>query len=394
MMLEYFFWLNVLVVVYTYLGYGLILLILNLLFSRKNRISTKTEHAEVSILIAAYNEEDWIVEKINNTLSLDYPAKLLKVIVITDGSTDETYQKAKSCSNSTGISVEVYHQPERKGKLAAIERIMPLVKSPITVFTDANTHLNSQAIQHLVHHYHNPKIGAVAGEKRISSANKDEASSAGEGLYWKYESLLKAWDAKLYSAVGAAGELFSIRTNLYENIPPDTLIEDFYLTMTVLRKGYRIAYAADAYAVEGSSASVGEELKRKIRIAAGGLQASWRLRDLLNPFRYGVFSWQFLSHKVLRWTLAPLALPLVFVSNLLLAFSAGKLYLGIFILQILFYLLALLGWFFEKKQLKIKAFFIPYYFCIMNYSVFLGFARLLKKQQTVLWEKAERKRNQ
>ena len=392
-MLELFFWLNVLIVVYTYLGYGLILLILNLLFFKKNQ-STETEKPEVSVLIAAYNEEDWIVEKINNTLSLDYPAELLKVIVITDGSTDGTFQKAKSCSVPTGMSVEVYHQNERKGKLAAIERIMPLVKTPITIFTDANTHLNQQSIQRLVYHYHNPKIGAVAGEKRISSANKDEASSAGEGMYWKYESLLKRWDAQLYSAVGAAGELFSIRTDLYENIPADTLIEDFYLTMTVLRKGYRIAYAADAYALEGASASVGEELKRKIRIAAGGLQASWRLRDLLNPFRYGVFSWQFFSHKVLRWTLAPLALPIVLILNLLLAFSNGQVYQGLLILQILFYLLALLGWIFEKKQLKIKAFFIPYYFCVMNYSVFLGFARLLKGQQTVLWEKVERKRNQ
>lgn len=392
-MLELFFWLNVLIVVYTYLVYGLILLILNLLFFKKNQ-STKTENPKVSILIAAYNEEDWIVEKINNTLSLDYPAELLKVIVITDGSTDGTFQKAKSCAVPTGRSVEVYHQNERKGKLAAIERIMPLVKTPITIFTDANTHLNQQAIQHLVRHYDNPNIGAVAGEKRISSTNKDEASSAGEGMYWKYESLLKRWDAQLYSAVGAAGELFSIRTALYENIPADTLIEDFYLTMTVLRKGYRIAYAADAYALEGASVSVGEELKRKIRIAAGGLQASWRLRDLLNPLRYGVFSWQFFSHKILRWTLAPLALPIVFVLNLLLAFSIGQLYIGLLILQMLFYLLALMGWIFEKKQLKIKAFFIPYYFCVMNYSVFLGFARLLKGQQTVLWEKVERKRNQ
>lgn len=392
-MLEWFFWLNVLIVVYTYLGYGLILLIINLLLFRKNPITT-AEYPAVSILIAAYNEEDWIVEKINNTLSLDYPTELLKVIVITDGSTDGTFQEAKSCSIPAGLSVEFHHQPERKGKLAAIERIMPLVRTPITIFTDANTHLNRQAILHLVRHYQNPNIGAVAGEKRISSTNKDEASSAGEGIYWKYESLLKAWDANLYSAVGAAGELFSIRTDLYENIPPDTLIEDFYLTMTVLRKGYRIAYAADAYALEGSSTSVGEELKRKIRIAAGGLQASWRLRDLLNPFRYGVFSWQFFSHKVLRWTLAPLALPIVFVLNLLLAFSIGRLYIGLLILQMLFYLMALMGWIFEKKQLKIKAFFIPYYFCVMNYSVFLGFARLLKGQQTVLWEKSERKRNQ
>lgn len=394
-MLKLFFWLNVLVVVYTYLGYGFILLVLNLLSFRKNRNKKITaEKPGVSILIAAYNEEDWIVEKINNTLSLDYPNELLNVIVITDGSTDETLQKVKSCSIPTGVSFKVYHQSERKGKLAAIERVMPLVRTPITVFTDANTQLNLQAIQHLVRHYHNPKIGAVAGEKRINSANKDEASSAGEGMYWEYESLLKRWDANLYSAVGAAGELFSIRTDLYEKIPADTLIEDFYLTMTVLRKGYRIAYAADAYASEAASASVGEELKRKIRIAAGGLQASWRLRDLLNPFRYGIFSWQFFSHKILRWTLAPLALPIVFILNLLLAFSNGQVYQGLLILQILFYLLALMGWIFEKKQLKIKAFFIPYYFCVMNYSVFLGFARLLKGQQTVLWEKVERKRNQ
>ena len=392
-MLELFFWLNVLIVVYTYLGYGLILLILNLLLFKKNQ-SRKIELPEVSILIAAYNEEDWIVEKINNTLSLDYPAELLKVIIITDGSTDGTFQKAKSCSVPVGMSVEVHHQNERKGKLAAIERIMPLVKTPITIFTDANTQLNKQAIQHLVRHYQNPKIGAVAGEKRIHSANKDEASSAGEGLYWKYESLLKSWDANLYSVVGAAGELFSIRTALFEKIPADTLIEDFFLTMTVLRKGYRIAHAADAYALEGASASVGEELKRKIRIAAGGLQASWRLRDLLNPFRYGVFSWQFFSHKILRWTLAPLALPLVFVLNFWLAFTMESWYISLLILQVLFYLLALMGWVFEKKQLKIKVFFIPYYFCVMNYSVFLGFARLLKGQQTVLWEKAERKRNQ
>ena len=394
-MLELFFWLNVLIVVYTYLGYGLILLVLNLLYFRKNNNKKITaEKPGVSILIAAYNEEDWIVEKINNTLSLDYPYELLNVIVITDGSTDGTLQKVESCSIPTGASFKVYHQSERKGKLAAIERIMPLVKTPITIFTDANTQLNRQAIQHLVRHYYNPNIGAVAGEKRISSATKDEASSAGEGMYWKYESLLKRWDANLYSAVGAAGELFSIRTDLYENIPKDTLIEDFYLTMTVLRKGYRIAYAADAYALEAASISVGEELKRKIRIAAGGLQASWRLRDLLNPFRYGVFSWQFFSHKILRWTLAPLALPIAFLLNLLLAFSIGQLYLSLLILQGLFYLFALLGWFFEKRQLKIKAFFIPYYFCVMNYSVFLGFARLLKGQQTVLWEKVERKRNQ
>lgn len=391
-MLQWLFWLNVFVIVYTYLGYGIMLCIVKVLFfKKKNRI--QSEKPELTVLIAAYNEADWIEEKLHNTFLLDYPADLLQVIVVTDGSTDETFQRAKNYHAPPGIQFQVLHEPERKGKLAAIERVMPLVKTPVVVFTDANTTLNPQAIQNLVKHYADPKVGAVAGEKRIHIAHKDEASSVGEGLYWRYESLLKKWDAELYSAVGAAGELFSIRTELFENIPADTLIEDFYLTMTVLRKGYHIAYAADAYAIEGASASVGEELKRKIRIAAGGLQASWRLRDLLNPFRYGVFSWQFFSHKILRWTLAPLALPLVFLLNVYLAVAPGGVYTLLLILQVLFYLLALLGWIFAKRQIKIKAFFIPYYFCLMNYSVFLGLLRLWKGQQTVLWEKSERKRN-
>lgn len=391
-MLQWLFWFNAFVIVYTYLGYGMLLYLVKVLFfKKKNTIQSK--NPALTVLIAAYNEADWIEEKLHNTLLLDYPADLLQIIVITDGSTDETFQRAKAYAASSAIQIQVLHEPERRGKLAAIERVMPLVKTPVVVFTDANTTLNPQALQNLVKHYADPKIGAVAGEKRIHIANKDEASSAGEGLYWRYESLLKKWDAELYSAVGAAGELFSIRTELFENIPADTLIEDFYLTMTVLRKGYRIGYASDAYAIEGASASVGEELKRKIRIAAGGLQASWRLRDLLNPFHYGIFSWQFFSHKILRWTLAPLALPLVFLLNVFLYFSPGGVYTLLLVLQILFYLLALLGWVFAKKQIKVKAFFVPYYFCLMNYSVFLGLVRLWKGQQSVLWEKSERKRN-
>jgi poly-beta-1,6-N-acetyl-D-glucosamine synthase len=391
-MLNWVFWSNVCLVLYAYIGYGLILFVLRKLFPSKELTKVK-ELPAVTLLVAAFNEEDWIEEKIRNGFELEYPQDKLHFLLVTDGSNDATTQKARDYPVPEGAHFQVLNEPERRGKLAAVERVMPLVETPIVVFTDANTTLNTQAMLNLVKHYADPKTGAVAGEKRINTASKDEASSAGEGIYWKYESLLKRWDGELYSAVGAAGELFSIRTELYENIPKDTLIEDFYLTMTVLRKGYRIAYAADAYAVENSSASVAEELKRKIRISAGGLQASWRLRDLLNPFQYGIFSWQFLSHKVLRWTLAPLALPIILISNAALALGGSFLYQVIFGLQIIFYLLAGLGWIFERRQLKIKAFFIPYYFCVMNYSVFLGFLRLIKGRQTVLWEKAERKKN-
>ncbi len=391
-MLNWVFWSNVCLVLYTYIGYGLILYVLRKLYPSKE-LTKVNELPAVTLLVAAFNEEDWIEEKIRNGFELEYPQGKLHFLLVTDGSNDATTQKARDYPIPEGAHFQVLHEPERRGKLAAVERVMPLVETPIVVFTDANTTLNAQAMLNLVKHYADLKTGAVAGEKRINTASKDEASSAGEGIYWRYESLLKRWDGELYSAVGAAGELFSIRTELYENIPKDTLIEDFYLTMTVLRKGYRIAYAADAYAVENSSASVAEELKRKIRISAGGLQASWRLRDLLNPFQYGIFSWQFFSHKVLRWTLAPLALPIILLSNSALALGGSLLYQVIFGLQIIFYLLAGLGWIFERRQLKIKAFFIPYYFCVMNYSVFLGFLRLIKGRQTVLWEKAERKKN-
>ena len=214
-------------------------------------------------------------------------------------------------------------------------------------------------------------------------------SGAGEGIYWKYESTLKKWDSELYSIVGAAGELFSIRTDLFEPVPADTIIEDFYLTLSIARKGYRVRYEPEASATETPSASVKEELKRKIRIAAGGLQAIARLTPLLNPFRYGVLSFQYISHRVLRWTIAPVALVILMVANILLA-SYSPFYQYLLYAQILFYLAVIIGFMLERKKIKIKAFFIPYYFFIMNYAVYMGFLRFISKKQSVLWEKAKR----
>ncbi len=233
-------------------------------------------------------------------------------------------------------------------------------------------------------------MGAVAGEKRIAMGDTDEATGAGEGIYWKYESLLKKWDSDLNSVIGAAGELFAIRTDQYRHVPADTLIEDFVMTMGIAMRGYRLVYEPDAYAVESSSASIGEEMKRKIRIAAGGLQTVWRLRSLLNTFRFGLLSFQYISHRVLRWTLAPLALPFIFFINIFLASEAGPVYQILLALQIVFYSFAFLGYLFERKQLKIKAFFIPYYFCLMNYAMYRGFFRLVSGRQSVVWEKSKR----
>ena len=381
-------------VFYTYIGYGIVLwgiIKVKRLFNPNSAQEPPSPEKwpEVTVLVAAYNEEDWIEEKIQNCLELDYPTDKLKLFFVTDGSNDDTPQKIKAYP-SENHHLELFHQPERRGKIAAVERVMPLVTTPIVVYTDANTLVNSEGIKNIIRHYQNPKVGAVAGEKRIKQKQKDQASSAGEGFYWKYESTLKRWDSELYSVVGAAGELFSIRTSLFESVPPDTIIEDFFMTLRIAQKGYRVIYEPDAYAIETSSASVKEELKRKIRIAAGGLQAIYRLRPLLNIFRYGMLSFQYISHRVLRWTITPVALLLLFAINIPLAIYSGTFFQLALAAQILFYLLAFLGYLMEKRQLKFKVLFIPYYFCIMNYAVFMGFFRIISGRQSVLWDRAKR----
>lgn len=385
------FWISFSILFYSYLGYGILLYGLVLIkrsASAKKPTSLPDQtgyRPAVTVLIAAYNEEDYIMEKINNTLSLDYPKEKLNVLVVTDGSSDRTPDLVKQYPGIT-----LLHQPERQGKIAAVQRAMPYVFTDLVVFTDANTMLNKEALIRIVRHYQDGQVGAVAGEKRIDAKAKAAANAAGEGIYWQYESALKRWDAELYSVVGAAGELFSIRKSLFEQVPSDTLIEDFYLTLRIAQKGYRVKYEPGAYALEGPSASIKEELKRKIRIAAGGLQAVVRLKSLLNPWKYGLLSFQYISHRVLRWTLAPLALLVLLVSNLALAGQGQPFYQAVLLAQVLFYTAVLLGRICETRQLKIKVFFVPYYFFIMNYAIYMGFFRFLKGSQSVLWEKAKR----
>jgi cellulose synthase/poly-beta-1,6-N-acetylglucosamine synthase-like glycosyltransferase len=254
--------------------------------------------------------------------------------------------------------------------------------------------LGKESIKRIVSLFGNPKVGCVSGEKRIMDKESDVASGAGEGLYWKYESALKKWDAELYSVVGAAGELFAIRTPLYRDVEKDTLLDDFIISLRVAQDGYTIQYDPEAYAIETASANVKEELKRKIRISAGGIQAVVRLRSLLNVFKYGTLSFQYISHRVLRWTLTPACLIALIPVGFILAYMEGIFDFGIyailFWLQLLFYIAALTGWFMENRSTRIKALFVPYYFFIMNLSVVLGFFRYMKKSQSVNWERAKR----
>ena len=393
-MWEIIFWLGVAIVFYTFIGYGILIF---LWIKGQRFFSEKEAHSkvngfqpEVTFVIPAYNEERWIEKKIKNSLELDYPSNKLHFLLVTDGSNDRTMDLIDHYPLPANISFRHFYKPERNGKIAAVERIMPEIKTPIAIFTDANAMVNKSAVKNMVKHFADPKVGVVAGEKRIFQQKKGDATAAGEGIYWKYESFLKKLDAEFYSVIGAAGELFGIRTALTPKIPRDSIIEDFFLTMTIATKGYRIAYAPDAYAMESQSASVKEELKRKIRIAAGGFQSVNRLSRLFNIFKYGRLSFQFVSRRVFRWFLGPIALPLIFIANIMLAMQGSYFYKILLALQVAFYMLALLGYILEKQQLRLKALFVPYYFCVMHYAVYRGFFRFLKGNQSVLWERAKR----
>ena len=390
--MELIFWILIGIVVYTYIGYGVILFLLvkvkHLLFGR-DEVTEPKDWPRITYVVAAWNEKKWMPDKIKNGLAFNYPKDKIDHLYVTDGSDDGTPDVIREYPFPKDVQFSVYHKPERAGKIAAVERIMDFVDTPIVVYSDANTEVNPNAMRNMVRHYQDEKVGAISGEKRISISDSDSAT-AGEGIYWKYESFLKKLDSQFYSAVGAPGELFSIRTDLYRPVPPDTLVEDFFLTMSIAKDGYKIVYEPGAYAVEAKSASVGEEMKRKIRIGAGGLQAVYRLAPLLNIFKHGRLTFQYISHRVLRWTLAPLALPIIFILNLLLANGDSSIYSYLLYAQIIFYAFALLGYLFEKRKMKVKAFFVPYYFCMMNYSMYRGLVRLIKGSQSVLWEKAKR----
>ncbi len=383
------FWLSLAIIGFTYVGYGLVVGVWVKLRPQRAASQPPADAAElpdVTLLIAAYNEADILAEKMTNCLALDYPPGQLYILLITDGSDDGSEKLIfPEVPHLTQL-----HQPQRQGKIAAVKRAMPLVRTPITVFTDANTFLNPEAIRRLVADFADPTVGAVAGEKQVVATG--DAGSSGEGLYWRYESYLKRMDSALHSVVGAAGELYAIRTACYHDVPADTILDDFMHTLLIAMDGYRVTYAPEAVATEQASASVEEELKRKVRISAGGWQSMHRLLPLLNVFRYGILSFQYIGHRVLRWSLAAFLLPVVLVLNVLLAMqNIHWIYALLLLGQAAFYGLALLGHLLRDRRVGIPGFFAPYYFVIMNYSVFAGCLRYLRGQQAATWEKAKRR---
>jgi len=335
----------------------------------------------VSFIIAAYNEEKVILQKIKNTLSLDYPNDKLQVIIVSDGSDDNTEAIVKKFSSSDFLSL---HQNERNGKSAALNRGVEVATGDILVFSDANNDFCNDAIQQLVKHFDNPDIGAVSGAKHIYENDKRQAAT-GDGLYWKYESKIKQAESDLGSITGAEGEILALRKKLFKPIDREKINDDAAITFDIIKSGYRVIYEKNAKAYEEASKDLIEDYNVKVRMTAGGYQTIlYEKKYLFPPLNW--FAFTFISHKLLRW-LAPHFLLLIFIIPVILIHRKEMLFL--FLMQVVFYSVSFFGWLNRDKNLP-GFIYIPMYFTIMNMALFWGFIRHMKKETASIWTKADR----
>jgi cellulose synthase/poly-beta-1,6-N-acetylglucosamine synthase-like glycosyltransferase len=383
---EFIFWISTFIFFYNYIGYPVLIYFFNT-FQKKAFNADPDYRPSVSFIVAAYNEESCIEQKIVNCLSLKYPKDLIEFIFITDGSTDKTVAII-----SAYPFIKLMHQSERGGKTHALNRAVASASNEILVFNDANTIINEEAILRITRHYKDQTVGGVAGEKKVINPQKQEFQSAGnEGFYWKYESFLKQLDSDFYSVVGAAGELFSIRRSLYEPIDKRIILDDFIISMEVAIKGYKVVYEKEAYASELPSQNLQEEQKRKIRIAAGGFQAMTILKPANWYWRYPRLLFLYISHRVLRWAFSPFCLILAFVSSLIMSILSGLFYWKLFFaIQFIVYVTVLTTHIISPEKVTFKPAKLLYYFVFMNVSVISGFFRFLRGSQSAVWEKAKR----
>ena len=383
------FWVLTGLAVYAYAVYPLLIAAIARLKRNQPQPPLPETLPHVTLFVTAFNEEQFVDEKIANSHALDYPADRLHLVWVTDGSDDNTNQLLAKYSD-----VKVFFEPERRGKVHAMKRGLQLIDTDIVIFTDANTMLSAESVKEMVRLFENPQIGCVAGEKRISSDIRQNAASSGEGAYWRYESWIKRNDATAGSAIGAAGELFAMRRSLYQPISDNTLLDDFEISLRIALTGYKIGYSPRACAIERPSANIGEEMKRKVRIAAGSFQTMLRLGGLFNFFSHPMLTFQYVSHKVLRWVLVPLAMVLIIPLNIYFCvinnFSINNIYTWTLAAQILFYVATFVGFALQNKKLNASWIYIPYYFFLANKAMWLGFWRFCRNKQSVNWERAKR----
>lgn len=375
-MAELTFWFTIGIIVYTYLGYPLFTLLLSLFI--RNPVNKGDIEPTVTFLITAYNEEKNIGQKLENTLSLDYPKDKLEIMVASDGSTDDTDKIVQGLLDR-GV---VLHRVEgRVGKTATQNQAVNAAKGEIVIFSDATTTYKTDAIKKIVRNYSDPSIGAVSG--RYEYLNPTGAPvGLGTILFWKYENFIKSRQTRIRTITGCCGCIYSVRKSAYEPLPKD-IISDLVEPLKILEKGYRIAFEPEAVAHEVTEETVNEEFSMRVRVITRAMNGLAYVRSLLNPTRYPFISFQLISHKILRW-LIPFFLVIIFVSNIMILDKT--LYRLLFFGQVVFYLSALFAWVMDKYGKKFKPLFLPLYFCIVNIASLKAIFNLIKGRKMAVWE--------
>lgn len=387
------FWVAVIglaVPVYAYLGYPIVLFVLAAmaqtgrdayyLFHRRDRRTRSEKRRFVSVIVAAHNEAEVVGQTVKNLLQVNYPPDRYEVIIGSDGSADETVAIARAAG---GERVRVMDFTERRGKLSVITDCARAARGDILVLADANTLLEPNAINMLVRHFDQGHVGAVCGELRLRTPTGGRAH---EGLYWRYEVILKMLESRLDSTLGANGALYAIRKELFPQLPPWLITDDFVIPMKVRLKGFRVLYDPEARASEEAPAGVGDEFRRRIRIGAGNWQALFHCAGLLLPWK-GFIAFEFWSHKVFRWA-SPFLLPVALAANC--ALLGDKFWQIALALQVVFYGAAGVGALLTKLGLRGGPFRTVFYFVVINAALGMGIMRGMLRLQRATWNRTSR----
>lgn len=374
------FWMSLTIILYVYAGYPLALA----MAAWRARPSRRDDHffPTVSLVIAAYNEEAVIREKLENSLALDYPQDRLEIVVASDGSTDATNDIVQGFADR---GVVLHAMVPRGGKTQALNRVIPKTQGAIIVLSDANTMYRGDAIRKLVRHFSDPTVGAVSGDVRLVNAADSHARA--EGFYYRYERQIQIWESRLGAIIGADGAMYAVDRERFRS-PSDTIIlDDFVISMTVARLGYRVLYEPAAVAIERGTQSSGEEFQRKVRIVAGGIQAL-KQGEGLPRLQQPILLFSYISHKLLRW-LVPCFLVALLVASLTVV-RASFFYQLALLGQVLFYGI---GFAYTMNVMGLRRYrwgAIPYYFCLVNGAAFIGLCRGLLGIQKVTWQRTRR----
>jgi cellulose synthase/poly-beta-1,6-N-acetylglucosamine synthase-like glycosyltransferase len=334
----------------------------------------------VTLVTVAYNESSHIRQRLENFLDLDYPWDRIEIIVVSDGSTDDTAAIAREYLSPF---VHVITFITRRGKSAVLNDVIPRARGQIVVLADVRQRLETNALHALTDHFTDPKVGAVGGE--LILLNHANLSEVGQGIdfYWRYEKFIRSQESNVDSTVGVTGAIYALRRELFKPIRESTILDDVLIPMQIARQGYRVLFEPRARAYDWASATARTEFVRKLRTIGGNFQLFFTVFWLLNPFSNRLWI-QTVSHKTCR-LLSPLCLLSVFLSNLLL--SGHPIYLVLFVAQSLFYITALIGYLMRGSRKKLYLLNIPYAFCLLNWATVMALVRYINGRQRVTWEK-------